>query len=66
VLVDDDRRDEVTADHEKHIDADEAPAGHRQPRVKEDDGQDGDGAQSVDFGAVSHQTQRAVDSSYRD
>jgi hypothetical protein len=33
----------------------EAPAGHGQPRVKEDDGQNGDGSKPVDFSAVSHQ-----------
>jgi hypothetical protein len=39
---------------EEHVDADEAAAHDGKPRMKEDDGQDGNGSQAVDLGTVSH------------
>jgi len=46
------RRDEVAADYEEHVDADETAAEPIESRVKQDDGDDRQRSQSIDLGPV--------------
>ncbi len=46
-LAEDQPRDQIAADDEEDVDADEAAAKARDGGVKEENGQDGDGAQAV-------------------
>ena len=53
---DDDARDQIAADDEEHVDADEAAGKGRKPCMEEDDRDDGDGPQAINFGSVLHGT----------
>ena len=48
----DDRGDQETADHEENVDADKATAEQAKAGMEEDDGDNRDGSQPVDLGAV--------------
>ena len=47
-------RDQVAADDEEHVDADEAAAERGKPDMEEHDRQDGHGPEAVDLGTVGH------------
>ena len=52
--------DQVAADHEEDVDADEAARQGVRPGVVHDHGQDGDGAQAVDVGSVGRGAHRLL------
>src|SRR5271163_588903 len=53
--------DEIAADHEKHIHADEAAAENLKARVIEDDGNDRQRAEPIDLASVRGSGSRAID-----
>ncbi len=55
--------DEIAGDDKEHIDPDKATTGKAQARVEQDNGNNGDGAQPVDFGSVfqGHESGRACE-----